>query len=173
MMTLEIRRADLEDRQVRALIGSHHAHAHAETPPENIYALEAEALRAPDLELYAAWDAGVLLGLGALRQIGDGAGEIKSLHVAAAARGRGVARALMVHLEARALAMGVRQLWLETGAAAGYAASRALYRAVGFQLCSAFGDYPEHPNSVFMTKALRAEGSDNADRQLSDQSGCV
>ena len=153
-MTLSIARADLDDEAVQALVAAHRAHAFDATPPENVFALDKNALRAPDLEVYAAREGTSVVGLGALRHLADGDGEIKSFHVAQAARGRGTARQIRAFLESRAVELGMPRLWLETGSMEAFTASRGLYLKAGFAVCDAFGDYPSHPGSTFMMKAL-------------------
>jgi putative acetyltransferase len=55
-------------------------------------------------------------------------------------------------LEAEAAKRDCRLVQLETGPFQPEAL--AFYKKHGFQICGAFGDYPEHPLSVFMEKRL-------------------
>ena len=77
------------------------------------------------------------------------------MHTIEAARGRGVARALLDRMLAYAAGRGAVRASLETGSMASFAAARALYEAAGFRPCEPFGDYRPSRNSTFMTKALR------------------
>jgi GNAT superfamily N-acetyltransferase len=70
------------------------------------------------------------IGCVALRPIPDGIGEVKRMYVDAAWRGRGVGRALLETLIARARAMGYPALRL--GTIADMTAARALYASLGF-----------------------------------------
>lgn len=79
-------------------------------------------------------------------------GEVKRLFVPPAGRGKGIARALMDELEERARLLGHASVKLETGDK--LVAAVALYTSMGFSICGPFGDYPEHPASLFMTKDL-------------------
>ena len=97
---------------------------------------------------------GELLGVAALKRIDDGHAEIKSMHTAAEARGRGVGRALVDHLLGVARSRGVSRVSLETGAGPAFAAARALYASAGFSPCGPFADYRPSPNSVHMTLSL-------------------
>jgi putative acetyltransferase len=45
-------------------------------------------------------------------------------------------------------------LSLETGSQAAFEPARRLYASFGFSLCSAFAQYVDDPNSVFMTREL-------------------
>jgi putative acetyltransferase len=132
----------------------HTAAMHADTPPESIHMLPAAALAAPEIAFYVMRDAGAPVGMGALKRLDAAQAEIKSMHIVHAARGRGLARALLLHLLAEARAAGFARLSLETGAQASFAAARALYENAGFTECGPFQGYRPDPMSVFMTLAL-------------------
>jgi putative acetyltransferase len=59
---------------------------------------------------------------------------------------------LMDDLEERARLIGHEAIKLETGDK--LAAAVSLYKSIGYSVCGPFGDYPEHPASLFMTKEL-------------------
>ena len=109
---------------------------------------------APALTLFSARLDGVLLGIGALRQFDPAHAELKSMHTASAARGRGVGRAMREHLLTVACSRGCTRVSLETGTIAAFAPARALYAGAGFEPCGPFGDYLPSPNSTFMTLSL-------------------
>ena len=139
---------------VRALLERHLAYARATTQPEEVYALEADALADPSVTLFTLRADDGLLGVAALKQLDPEHAEIKSMHTAEAARGRGVGRALVDHLLAVARERGYRRVSLETGAGPAFAAARRLYASAGFMPCEPFGDYRPSPNSACMTLAL-------------------
>lgn len=142
------------------LMARHTADMHAETPPESIHMLDAGALAEPGIAFYVMRHAGTPIGMGALKRLGDGAGEVKSMHVLAEWRGRGLSRRMLDHLMAEAAADGLARLMLETGSQPGFAAARGLYARAGFAVCGPFADYREDPNSVYMTRTLPgAEGA--------------
>jgi len=120
-------------------------------PPEDNHYLSVDALRVPEIRFFVAEDGEDVLGTIALARK-DGYGEVKSMFVDPAARGRGVARALLRHVEGVAREMGVPVLRLETGNL--LEAAIALYTAQGFRPCGAFGDYAVNRTSVFMEKPL-------------------
>ena len=136
------------------LIAAHHDHSHANYPPESIHSLDAGALAAPGVQLFAGRAGGVAVAMGALAPLGDGTGEIKSMHTSAAARGRGYARAMLDHLLAEARAAGMTALYLETGSGDPATAARALYHRAGFEDCPPFGPYRPDTMSVFMRRAV-------------------
>ena len=150
----EIREGGLDDARVVALLRTHLDAMHAQSPPESTHALDLSGLRDPSVAFFSAWDAETLLAVGALKRLDASHGEIKSMHTAAAARGRGVGRAMLAHIEAHGRRCGLKRLSLETGTLAAFAPARALYLASGYQECPPFSTYTEDPYSVFMTKAL-------------------
>lgn len=145
---------DPRSPDVRALLTRHLALMHAQSAPEDVHALDVEALTAPHVTFVGARDAAdrVLLGVGALAEIGPGHAEIKSMHTAEAARRRGVAAALLAHLLALADARGCTRVSLETGTQDGFAAARSLYERAGFVPCAPFAGYRPSPASAFYTR---------------------
>ncbi len=49
------------------------------SPPGSVFALDWSGLRKPEISFYTLWHANELLGCGALKDLGDGTGEIKSM----------------------------------------------------------------------------------------------
>jgi len=139
---------------VDALLRRHFALMRSQSPAESCHVMEPEALLERDAVLFAARDGDAVLGVGALTVIAPGHGELKSMHTAAEARGRGVGRAVLAALMDAARERGLTRLSLETGSADAFAAARALYAAHGFVECPPFGDYVVDPLSVFMTRTL-------------------
>jgi putative acetyltransferase len=144
---------------VRALLEQHLADMIATSPPESVHALDPHTLAGPGLRFFTARDGGVLLGCGALKRLTDHHGEIKSMRTAAAARGRGVASAMLTRLMVEAAAAGWTRISLETGVEDYFAPARRLYERHGFERCAPFAEYTDDPNSVYYTRALGAEGA--------------
>lgn len=151
---VEIRPGDLSDQRIIDLSHVHVTAARAASPPHSAHALDLSGLKSPDIRFWAAWEGDALVGVGALKAIASDHGEIKSMHVAQAARGRGIGGAMVQHIVAAAMDAGYTRLSLETGSMAAFAPARALYRRHGFVECPPFGAYRPDPNSVFMTIAL-------------------
>lgn len=82
----------------------------------------------------------------------DGDAEIKRMFVVAAARGRGLARAILAELEASAAAAGRTRMVLETGLKQPEAI--ALYRSCGYEPVPKFGHYRHDELSVCLGKPL-------------------
>jgi putative acetyltransferase len=151
---VHIRVDDLRGPEIAALLATHVAFCRASSPPESTHVLDLDALRAPGITFWSAWDGASLLGCTALKELDPTHGEVKSMHTAARHRGRGVGLALLRHMVGEARSRSYRRLSLETGSMAAFASARALYARFGFVECAPFGDYRLDPNSVFMTIEL-------------------
>ncbi len=153
-MSLIIASEDPRAVDVQQLLQTHLAFAREVTPPGHVHAMDVAALLHPAVTFYGARLNGSLLGVGALRALDDAHGEIKSMHTARTARGRGVGRAMVQHLLAVSTDRGYRRVSLETGTGDAFAPARALYSHMGFRVCEPFGDYTRNPFSVCMTMEL-------------------
>lgn len=139
------------DPQVAALLRQSHALMQSLFPTEANHYLSLDALTSPDILFLSARDGSAVLGTGALAVRGT-YGEVKSMFTALEARGRGVAQAILGHIEREAQARGLPVLRLETGT--GLDAAHRLYRRAGFVPRGPFGDYEEGPYSLFFEKKL-------------------
>ena len=151
---LRIIAGDFDDPRVIALLAHHFSTMRSTGPEESCHVMPLDAMRQADLDFFAAWDGDTLAGFGAVKRLGAGHGEIKSMHTAAAHRGQGVGQAVLDHLVAHARVLGLQRLSLETGAGDFFVPARAMYARNGFEACEPFGDYRPDPNSVFMTRTL-------------------
>lgn len=137
------------------LLFARHVQAmHADTPPESIHMLPRGELNSPRITFLVMREAGEPVGMGALKRLSGGGGEIKSMHVLAERRGQGLSRLMLQALVAEARAGGLTRLSLETGAQDSFRAARALYAGAGFAECGPFEGYGADPNSVFMSRSL-------------------
>jgi putative acetyltransferase len=141
---------------VRALLETHVAFGNAHSPPQDVHALDVDGLLDPAITFFSCRDDGELLGVGALKDLGDGHGELKSMHTVAAARGRGIGAAMVGHLLGVARERGMTRISLETGTPDAFAPARALYTKAGFVPCGPFGGYAESGYSCFFTLDLTA-----------------
>ena len=139
---------------VRALLEAHLAFAREHSPPEDVHALDVDGLTANDVSFFSIRQEGRLLGVGALKALDGAHAEIKSMHTAAAARDRGVGRAMLGHLLVLARERGCTRVSLETGTMAAFAPARALYASAGFEMREPFAGYWDSPHSVCMTLDL-------------------
>ena len=147
---LEIREDDLSTRQTRDLLRLHLEGMHSNSPPGSVYALDLSGLRTPDVTVWTAWVGDALAGIGALKDLGDGTGEIKSMRTHPTFLRRGVASALLEHIVSVARARGMRRLSLETGSGPAFEPALALYRQRGFVDGEPFGQYRRSAFNQFL-----------------------
>ena len=146
---------ELDRADVRALLAVHFAEMRADSPPEACHVLPIDELADPAIRFFSLRDkTGILLGVGALKTLEPGHGEIKSMRTAPAALGLGVGGTLLAHLVTTARTMDLARLSLETGNSPLIAAANRLYQRDGFQPCGPFGGYPGTPFTLFYTRAL-------------------
>ncbi len=151
---LEIREDDLAGEAVRALLALHLSGMHANSPPGHVFALDLSGLRTPDVTVWSAWDGASLAGIGALKRLPDGSGEVKSMRTHPEHLHRGVGAALLEHIIEAARAHGLTRLSLETGSGPAFAPALALYRKRGFVDGEAFGGYARSDFNRFLHLAL-------------------
>ncbi|MCP5083174.1 MAG: GNAT family N-acetyltransferase [Alphaproteobacteria bacterium] len=154
-MTVAVQLGDPRTPGATALLQASHALMEELFPSESNHYLSVNSLCTPDIRFFTATEDENTLGCAALA-LKDGYGEVKSMYVVKAARGKGVADLLMRALEQEALAQGLRLLRLETGHLLKQA--HALYSKHGYFRRGPFGDYPDDPLSLFMEKPLRSDG---------------
>jgi putative acetyltransferase len=150
----EIRPDDPRAPDVRALLQRHLEFARMHTPREYSFALDVDGLLDPALTMFSFRAGQDVLAVGALRHLNAAHAEVKSMHTAEAARGRGIGRAMLEHLIGVARARGYSRISLETGSTAAFGPARALYVSAGFQPCGPFADYAASPWSAFMTLSV-------------------
>lgn len=156
-MFLSIMRIEIDDLSrpaVRVLLAEHLQSMHALSLPENVHALDVDALRAGGITFWTVWDEATLLGCGALKALAADHGEIKSMRTPAHLRRRGAGRAVLAHIVEEARRRGYQRLSLETGSMEAFKPAHRLYESFGFSFCGPFGPYLDDPHSVFMSKAL-------------------
>jgi putative acetyltransferase len=139
---------------VRGLLEQHRRFASSVMPPEGVHVLAPDDPRDENVTWFSVRVGGELLGIGALKELDAEHAELKSMHTAAAVRGRGVARALVDRLLAEAAARGIRRVSLECGAGEAFVPARSLYAGAGFVPCGPFGGYRATPDNVFMTRLV-------------------
>jgi putative acetyltransferase len=151
-LVLSIARESPRQDDVIALIRQSDALMQSLYPAESNHLVDIDALARPAVHLFVAREEGRALGCGAFVLGADGEAEMKRVFVAPAARGKGVARAIMEVLEREAAKLGVTLMQLETGIKQPEAI--ALYRRLGYAERGPFGAYKPDPLSLFMEKRL-------------------
>jgi putative acetyltransferase len=145
---------DLSSPEIAALLQEHLEAMHEHSPPESVFALDLDALRAPEITVWTIWDGDQLAGCGALKQHLQGMGEIKSMRTATRYLRCGVAAQLLTHIIAIARTRYLVRLNLETGSGEAFDAACALYERFGFTRCGPFAEYTANPFSQFFTLKL-------------------
>jgi len=151
---MDIKIDDLTNPDVRALVQTHRSEMGANENAVISHALDLEALQSDDVTFFSVWEGETLTGCGALKELTPTHGEIKSMHTARRFRRRGVSAALLYHMIKLAGERGYKRLSLETHPGPEYKPARKLYERFGFEICGPFGDYENHPYSVFMTNEI-------------------
>ena len=154
---MHIRIDDLRGAAIQQLLQLHLDAMHAHSPPESVHALDLEALRHPAITFWTAWEGDDLLGCGALKKLSSVHAELKSMRTVEAHMRKGVAVAMLRHVEAAAIAMGIQRISLETGTPSAFVAAQKLYAAAGYVETKPFADYVLDSYCMFMTKVLQPE----------------
>lgn len=145
-----IQRTDPRAPEARACLSAYYAELDARFGTGFDVALsrdpEATDMIAPRGAFFVARDGTGPLGCAGLKGHDGSWAEVKRLWVAPAARGRGLATALMTEIEVAARAMGVPLLRLDTNSALPEAA--ALYDRLGWTRIDRFNDDP-YPDLFF------------------------
>lgn len=150
MTTIEIREDDLSGASTRDLLALHLSGMQANTPAGHVFALDLSGLQVPEVTVWTAWRGGEIAGVGALKALGGGAAEIKSMRTHPDHLRQGVGAAILDHIIAQARTRGLSRLSLETGRGDSFDAALALYRTRGFANGGAFSDYEASTFNQFL-----------------------
>jgi putative acetyltransferase len=156
MRALSVEPVATPTAEVRALIDELDATMAAGYSPEQRHGLSIGAIFQPHVRFFLARLDGKAVGCGGLALF-DGFAEVKRMFVREAARGGGVARAILARIEDETSASGRDMLRLETGDRQD--AAIRLYERFGFRRCGAFAEYAAMPpealaRSVFFEKRI-------------------
>jgi putative acetyltransferase len=142
--------------EVRLLVDELETLLSLEYPPEQRHGLALDAIFQPHVRFFLARLSGKAVGCGGVALFPDFA-EVKRMYVRDAARGKGVADAILTRIEREVRNAGLSVLRLETGER--QTAAMRFYARAGFRHCQAFGDYllmsPQSiATSVFFEKRI-------------------
>jgi putative acetyltransferase len=151
---LVISEDDLAGEGTRSLLTLHLAGMQANSPPGHVFALDLSGLQAPGVTVWTARETSKTIGIAALKELGDGSGELKSMRTHPEFLRRGVAASLLEHIIDQARQRGLTRLSLETGSGPAFDAALALYRKRGFQNGEAFADYEPSAFNQFLHLSL-------------------
>jgi putative acetyltransferase len=146
----EIREDDLSGGAVRALLAYHLSGMHENSPPGHVFALDISGLLAPGVTVWSVWRGENLTGIGALKLLSDGSGEIKSMRTHPDHLRQGASAALLAQIISQARRRGLWRLSLETGSGPAFDPALALYRKYGFADGEAFAEYVRSDFNQFL-----------------------
>jgi putative acetyltransferase len=132
---------DFADQRVKALLKHHLEGMRAASPPDQSFALDWSGLQKPEIAFWTIWQRDEIAGCGALKDLGDGTAEIKSMRVWPKFLGQGLGQAMLTHVIAQARERGYKRLSLETGSGAPFDPAIRLYEKNGFRHGEDFADY--------------------------------
>jgi putative acetyltransferase len=141
--------------EIRHLVAELNAYMIPLTPREFQFQLTVEQMAEPSVTLFVVRDeTGRAIGMGALKEHGEGLGEVKRMYTLPQMRGQRVGSAILKRIEEEARARGITRLVLETGEAPGFEPAWRVYERGGFSTCGAVLDYPDSGFSRFYEKKL-------------------
>ena len=152
---LQIREDDLSAGQTLELLRLHLTGMQASSPgPEHVFALDVAGLKEPDVNVWTAWIGERIAGIGALKDLRDGTGEVKSMRTHPEFLRKGVGTRVLECIIGAARARGMWRLSLETGSGPAFEPALALYRKRGFVDGEPFGAYVRSAFNQFLHMLL-------------------
>ncbi|MEP2102971.1 MAG: GNAT family N-acetyltransferase [Parasphingorhabdus sp.] len=151
---MDIRLDDLTGKPVQALLADHLSGMQNNSPPGSVYALDLSGLKAPNVSVWTAWDGEHLMGIGALKELSEAEGEIKSMRTDSRNLRKGVGLSILNHIIEEAKQRGYRRLSLETGSGEEFEPALRLYRKRGFENGAVFGGYSSSEFNQFLHLTL-------------------
>lgn len=140
---------------VRAMVAELNAAMIPLTPREFQFQLTVEQMADPSITVFVARnETGRHVGMGALKDHGNGLGEVKRMFTLPEVRGKRVGSRILQRIEQLAREKGISRLVLETGEASGFEAAYRVYERAGFTTCGAVLDYPDSGYSRFYEKKM-------------------
>jgi putative acetyltransferase len=149
-----IREDDLSSRTTRDLVQLHLEGMHAHSPAGSVFALDFMGLSAPNVKVWTVWCGDRIAGIGALKDLGDRTGELKSMRTHTDFLRCGVASTLLEYIIGVARTGGMTRLSLETGSGPYFEAALSLYHRRGFVDGAAFADYKRNAFGQFLHLTL-------------------
>ena len=144
---MRIAEASLADPAVRNLIAFHQQDMEAMSPPGTSFALDLSGLSGAETTVLGAWEGEELVAIGALKRLGGGQAELKSMRTRPEHLGKGIAKAVLEALIDLSRAEGIARLSLETGTSDEFVPAIGLYTKYGFERGDAFADYVNGPHN--------------------------
>ena len=151
MVNLRIQIDDLQGDEIAAFLSDHIQDMRSVSPPESKHALDLESLRARDITFWSVYHEQVLVGCGALKELSNTQGELKSMRTSPSMRGTGIGKYILSHVVSEAQRRGYLHIYLETGSMPFFIPARKLYESFGFTTCAPFANYKEDPQQCVLS----------------------
>lgn len=145
----------MADNGVADLLTEHQRDMAKYSPAESNHAIDASELHKQNITFWSARDNDVVIACGALKELTESSGEIKSMKTRASYLKIGLASRILDEILAEAGNREYRHLYIETGSHKAFEPATALYKKYGFIECEAFGDYVPDPYSLFYSLVLQ------------------
>lgn len=145
---------DLTHPSVLALLELHLDGMQGSSPPGSVYALDLSGLKTSDITVLTVWKDDKAIGIGALKDLGNRQGEIKSMRTHPDYLRQGVGRMILDEIINIAKVRNLTRLSLETGSGDSFEPALALYGAYGFKKGAVFGAYQASAFNQFFHLSL-------------------
>jgi putative acetyltransferase len=144
-----VREDNLSNPQSRDLVTLHLAGMGDDVPPGAVF-LGMSDLQSPAVTVWTAWDEDRIAGIGALKRLPDGSGEIKSMRTHPDFLGCGVGKLILQTIVEAGRNRGLIRLSLETGSGAAFEAAWTLYERFGFREGEPYAGYAKTDFNHFL-----------------------
>jgi putative acetyltransferase len=146
----EVHPDDLSSPSSRRLLELHLAGMHKDSPSGQVFALDLSGLITPSVQMWSAWHGDEIAAIGALKLLGEGDGEVKSMCTRPSYLRQGAGSVVLKRIIVEAKRRGLSRVSLETGSGEAFEAAIALYRKRGFRPGGPFSDYIESDFNQFL-----------------------
>lgn len=140
-LVFQIQRDDLSGEDALSILRIHLEGMRANSPPGSIFALDSSGLKDPAVTVWTVRLSHKVVDIGALKELGAGCGELKSMRTHPHHLRQGVAGSLLDYMITEARGRGLKRLSLETGSGPAFEAALALYGSRGFEEGDSFSDH--------------------------------
>ena len=131
---MDIQVGKLRTKEVVSLLQEHHEDMLQHSPADSVHALDLSALEEPSISFWSLWIDKDLAGIGALKELDNEHGEIKSMRTSSKHLRKGVAEKLLAHIINQSKIRSYKTLSLETGTANAFLPAQKLYNKFEIKL---------------------------------------
>lgn len=145
-----VKAGDFTNSLVIELLQQHLAEMHVNSPPGSVYALDYLSLQETNIDFWTVWEGDSLMGCGALKELSNQQGEIKSMRTQKEHLRKGVAAHLLEYILRVAKQRNYKRVSLETGSGPAFEAAISLYKRYGFEFGEPFAGYDKSEFNQFL-----------------------